>query len=183
MESFAAVTKTEQGGCWLLIGIALRRAHRVANHNHAERIPCAVNSRHGIRKTARVKYRVILRSSFCSDFETRLPTSRMHSSLTAIHHGHGHQVRRSAVARNIDVGHGSGSIVDPHSTKGHNRKSHPRAGGEVWNPKGNASPEPKGRFEEAGRSITLLRTFHKLLSLFIHPRNHMCDRRGETEFI
>ncbi|SRR6266536_2842678 len=46
---------------------------------------CAVNSRYGIRKTARKKYRVILGSAFCSDFETRLPPSRMHSSLTAIH--------------------------------------------------------------------------------------------------
>src|SRR6266700_3695347 len=46
---------------------------------------CAVNSRYGIRNTARKKYRVILGSAFCSDFETRLPPSRMHSSLTAIH--------------------------------------------------------------------------------------------------
>ncbi len=70
---------------------------------------CSVNSRHGIRNTAQMEFRVILRNGFCSDFETRLPTSRMHSSLTAIHHRHGHQVRCSAVARNVDVGHGSGS--------------------------------------------------------------------------
>jgi hypothetical protein len=38
-EFFAAVLKTEQGGGWLLIGIALRRGHRVPNHNQAERIP------------------------------------------------------------------------------------------------------------------------------------------------
>jgi len=37
--------------------------------------------------------------------------------------------------------------------------------------------------DEAGRSITLLGTLHKLLSLFTHPRNHLCDRGGETVFI
>src|SRR5205814_1958901 len=62
---------------------------------------CAVNARHGIRKTARKKYRVILGSAFCSDFETRVPTSRMHSSFTAIHHRHEHQVRCSAVGTTI----------------------------------------------------------------------------------
>ena len=45
---------------------------------------CSVNSRHGIRNTAQMEFRVILRNGFCSDFETRLPTSRMHSSLTAM---------------------------------------------------------------------------------------------------
>jgi len=38
-EFFAAVLKTEQGGGWLLIAIALRRGHGAPNHNQAERIP------------------------------------------------------------------------------------------------------------------------------------------------
>jgi len=49
-EFFAAVPKTEQGGGWLLIGIALRRGRGAPNHNQAERIP-ARSIRHGITKT------------------------------------------------------------------------------------------------------------------------------------
>jgi len=69
-ELFAAVPKTEQGGGWLAAKFALRRgAERQITIRQSAFLCGQFWTWH--EEDRRRKYRVILRSGFCSDFVTR----------------------------------------------------------------------------------------------------------------